>query len=112
MKNFIKKISNRLKEGWYGALPYLVLLGIPTILCIIIGWKKIIAAVTGITDLGNGSFLLGMLLFLSILLVIFNLSVAFLIAIKNISEKTSKKWIYTYIITTVLGVIVLFIHFI
>ena len=59
MKELLKKVISKIVDAWYGFLPIFVLLGIPCIICVIIGWEHIVQLFNMLTITGNGSFLLG-----------------------------------------------------
>lgn len=106
MKELFKKIFNKIMDTWYGILPFLVLLGIPTILCIIIGWDKIVGLYNALIKVGNGSIIFGIAIFVFKLIGAINILVGFILTLEAISKKLSRKWFYIYIIVTVLSIIV------
>lgn len=96
----MKKFFGKLKDLFYGALPILILFGIPTVIAlaifIIFNWDN-----------------LKMLSFVDIIGIIFgtigvfNISVGILLAVKKMIEKKLKAyWIVIYIILTVAGIFV------
>lgn len=102
----MKKLIERLKEIWYGALPWLLLIGAPTIICIIISWKKVLQLLTRLDEI-YGSWFWGIILNLFASIAVFNLGVGFLLTLEKISEKLNAKWFYAYIIITSLGIFAL-----
>ena len=101
MKEFFKKIV----EAWYAFLPFFILLGIPCIICMIIGWEHILKIIDVLRIIGNGSFLLGLVVGSLKIIGIFNCFVGFLLTLDAISKKMRPKWFYLYIILTALSIL-------
>ena len=106
MKELLNKIFNKIMDTWYGILPFLILFGIPTVLCIIIGWDKIVGLYNALIKVGNGSIFCGIVIFVLKLIGAINLLVGFILTLEAISKKLSQKWIYIYIIATLLSIII------
>ncbi|MBR5594035.1 MAG: hypothetical protein IKW46_08185 [Bacteroidaceae bacterium] len=106
----MKKLFERLKELYYGMLPWLLLIGVPIILCILIGivfaGEEILQALTQL-DKTYGSWLWGIILYLFGGVALFNLFIGFILTIEKISKKLSEKWIYIFIIVTAFGIFAL-----
>ena len=60
------KLWQRIREAWYGALPILLLVGIPTVIGIVIGvisiWDDMPKIVRFITNIGDGYLVVGIML--------------------------------------------------
>lgn len=106
MRELFKKFYRRIIDALYGMLPILILLGIPTMICIIIGWDYVVKIFNALTESGNGSFIFGLVVFIFKLIGLINLFVGFMLTIETISKKLSRKLIYIYFIVTLLSVIV------
>ena len=106
MMELLRKISNKIKDTWYGILPYLIFLGAPTAICIIIGWDKIVGLYNALILAGNGSLILGVVILIFKLIGAINLLVGFILTLEAISKKLSRKWLYIYIIATSLSMVV------
>lgn len=109
----MKKLWEKIKEAWYGALPILLLVGGPLTLAIaallIICWNDIPKILSHINDIGNGSFLYGAFLILFALIGLINAFAAFLMWFRAFTkwlERLEKKekphfllWIIIIVIT-------------
>lgn len=102
----MKKLWEQLKELWYGMLPWILLIGVPIILCIIIAWKDILKLLTGLDEL-YGSWLWGVILCLGAIIAVFNIGVGLILTLEKISEKLNSKWFYAYIIVMAFGIFAL-----
>ena len=90
----MKKLWERLKEAWYGALPILLIVGIPlavaTAVWLVINWNDIPKILGNITDIGNGSLLYGVFLILFGLIGLINAFAAFMMWFKKFTEWLEK----------------------
>lgn len=107
MKDLIKRILHKLSDIWYGALPILLLVGVPISLCIIIGWKKILKLLAVLVEIGGGSWLIGAILILFSAFGLLSICYAVVNAIEIIGKKLGSKWAILYIIVTSLGIVAL-----
>ena len=86
----MKKIWERIKDVWYSALPILILVGIPTAICIVIGliniWDDIPKIMNNISTLGNGSLIYGLILIIFGLIGLINAFAAFMLWFKRFTE--------------------------
>lgn len=77
----MKKLWEKIKEVWYGALPILLLVGGPLAIAVaafLIGyWNDIPKILSHITDIGNGSLLYGAFLILFGLVGLVNVVIAY-----------------------------------
>ena len=116
MKKTFKKLKEKVSEAWYAALPWLILLGIPLTICLIIKivdiYPKLPRIIAHITELGNGSIWKGVAkalayIALTILAAIgaFNTFVAFCTAIEELKKKISERWLKVYVIFSILGIV-------
>lgn len=109
----MKKWFEHLKEAWYKVLPLLILLGVPTtvgiVIWVICNWDDIPVMLSHISDIGNGSLLYGVVLFLFGLIGLINAFAAFMMWFKAFTEwleKLDKKgkprfllWIIVIVVT-------------
>lgn len=106
----MKKLFGPLKEVLYGILPWVLLIGVPIILCVLIAivfaGEEMLRCLTLLNEI-YGNWLWGIILVLLGVVALFNLSVGFILTIEKISKKLSGKWIYIYIIVTALGIFAL-----
>ena len=86
----MKKLWQRIKDAWYRALPILILLGIPTAICIVIGliniWDDIPKILNNISTVGNGSLFFGFVLFVFSFIGAINAFIAFMLWFKRFTE--------------------------
>ena len=91
----MKQWLERLKEALYGALPFLLLFGIPIAIAIVIMaisiWDDIPKILNGISDIGNGSLIWGAILLLFGLIGLINAVIAFMLWFKAVIEFLNKK---------------------
>ena len=108
----MKKIWERIKDAWYGALPILILLGIPTAICIVIGlinvWDDMPKIMNNISTLGNGSLIYGLILIIFGLIGAINALIAFYLWINALGKAVEKTahprfWFWFIFIATSFG---------
>jgi hypothetical protein len=87
-------------------LPWILLIGVPTILCIIIAWKDILQLLNRLDEL-YGSWFWGIILVFGATIAFLNIVVGFILTLEKISEKLNRKWFYAYIIITAFGIFAL-----
>lgn len=108
----MKKLFDRLKEAWYGILPWILLVGVPSLFCIVLAivfnWKDIIQLLNRFDEI-FGSRFLGIILSLGSTIASLNIAIGFLLTLEKITKNFSSKWVYTYIIITALGFLSLYI---
>ena len=113
----MKKWLERLKDAFYGILPFLLLFGIPLAICIVIGvisiWDDIPKILSSISNIGNGSLIWGVILLLFGLIGLINTVIAFMLWVKaffKLLEKKTKStfWFWFAIITVTFGWFALF----
>lgn len=113
----MSKWRDRTKEAWYGILPLLILLGVPTVvglvIWIIFHWDDIPAILNRITIIGNGSLTYGAIITLFSLIGLFNAFAAFMLWFKKFTEFLERKaksifWFWFIIIVVSFGWIALF----
>lgn len=107
MKNFLKKIYNKVADAFCGILPIIILIGIPISICIAIRWKHIPQTIGVLTELGGGSWLLGILFIIFSAAGLLCIGYAVINAIEVIWKKSGSKWAILYIIVVSLGIIAL-----
>lgn len=101
---------NKLKELWYGVLPFLLLLGIPIGICIVIFLINILPDMPKIyeriSELGNGSFIYGIILLLFAMIGLINAVIACIMWLKRITEILERKacsafwfWFAIFVVT-------------
>ena len=109
----MKKIGEKLKEAWYGALPILLLVGVPLTIAVaafLIGyWNDIPKILSHIADMGNGSLLYGAFLILFGVVGLTNIAVSVWITAHKIDDyltRNQKKStpLIIFLVVTVLGV--------
>lgn len=108
----MKKWLERLKEKWFGILPLILLLGIPSAVGIVI-WaicnRDDIPVILGhISDIGNGSLIYGIIIALFSLIGLVNAFAAFMMWFKAFSEWLERKakshfWFWLAIIIVTFG---------
>ncbi len=113
----MQKFLERLKETWYGVLPILILVGIPTAIGIVIwvisNWNDIPKILERIAYLGGGSLLYGSFLILFGLIGLINAVIAFMMWAKAFLEMLDRKaksrlWFWLPIIVVTFGWYALF----
>lgn len=113
----MKKIWERIKDAWYGASPILILVGLPTAICIVIGliniWDDIPKILNNISAVGNGSLFFGLVLFIFSFIGAINTFIAFLLWFKKFTELLERKaksefWFWLYFIIVAFGWYALF----
>ena len=86
----MKKLWQRIKDAWYGALPILLLVGIPIAIAFVIwvisNWNDLPRIVNHISAVGNGSLLYGVILLLFALIGLINAFAAFMLWFKKFTE--------------------------
>lgn len=86
----MKKLWQRTKDTWYGALPILLMVGIPTAIGIVIwvisNWNDLPRIAKLISTVGNGSLLYGVILLLFALIGLSNAFAAFMLWFKKFTE--------------------------
>ena len=91
----MKKWLERLKDALYGALPWILLFGIPMaigiVVWVIFNWDDIPKILSHIADLGNGSLFYGIVLLLFGLIGLTNAAIAFMMWCKAFVELLEKK---------------------
>lgn len=97
----MKKFLEKFKERFYGALPVLILLGIPTaislILFVIMYWDNI-------KDLSFMNIVTALFAAIGA----FNIGIGILLTVSKIIDKKLKTyWIYVYLILTAIGIVAL-----
>lgn len=117
MKDFFKRLKEKISEAWYAALPLLILIGIPLLICLIIVGIKIYPEIPVIimklTNYGDGSLFTGILKAIGVfILFIFagiwalNTFYAYGAAIEKFDETgLSYKWFVIFIIVSIIGFI-------
>ena len=113
----MKKIWERIKDAWFGALPLLILVGIPTAICIVFVlisiWDDIPEIIDNISTVGNGSLIYGIILIIFGLIGAINAFAAFMLWFKKFTELLDRKaksyfWFCFYLIVVVFGWYALF----
>lgn len=108
----MKKLFDRLKEAWYGMLPWILLIGVPSmfgiVLAIVFNWENIIQLLNRFDEI-FGSKILGIILSLGSTIASLNIAIGFFLTLEKITKKFSSKWVYTYIIITALAFLSLYI---
>lgn len=109
----MKKFWEKLKEVCYGALPVLLLAGVPLAIAVVaflIGyWNDIPKILSHITDMGNGSLLYGAFLILFGFVGLINISVSVWLTMHKIMDylKENKKketLAILFFVFTILGI--------
>ena len=113
----MKKIVERIKGAWYGALPILLLFGIPTVIGIVIwvisNWNDLPRIANHISTVGKGSLLYGVIIILFALVGLINAFAAFMLWFKKFTEWLERKaqslfWFWFAIIVVTFGWYALF----
>ena len=113
----MKKIWERIKDAWNGALPILLLVGIPTaigiVVLIISNWNDLQRIANHISTVGKGSLLYGVIIVLFALIGLINASAAFILWLKKFTEWLERKakslfWFWFAIIVVTFGWYALF----
>lgn len=109
----MKKLWDKLVEMFFGILPILIIFGLPSLIALIVwlacNWDDIPKILNILSQIGKGSYLLGIFSILFGAIFIFNTFTGFVLTLEKIEEKLNAKWFYTYIITTFLGFIAIMI---
>lgn len=91
----MKKLWQRIRDAWYGALPILLLVGIPTAVGIVIwvisNWNNLPRMANHISTVGNGSLLYGIILILFGIIGAINAAIAFMMWAKYFLELLNRK---------------------
>lgn len=113
----MKKLGEKLKEAWYGALPVLILVVVPTAtvvtLWLIFNWNDLPKILSRIIDIGNGSLLYGIGLLLLALIGLINAFAAYMMWFRAFAawldrKSKSRFWFYFAIIVVTFGWYALF----
>ena len=90
----MKKIWERIKDAWCGALPIILLFGIPAVIGIVIwvtsNWNDLPRIANHISIVGKGSLLHGIIIFLFALIGLINAFAAFMLWFKKFTEWLGK----------------------
>ena len=110
----MKKFWERLKETLCGILPLLFLIGIPLALSVVVwvifNWNDIPEILRRIADMGDGSYIRGILLVVFCTIGSFNIGIGILMTIDKMSKTFHKRftlWMTLYLILTALGILAL-----
>lgn len=91
----MKKLWQRIRDAWYGALPIFLLVGIPTAIGIVIwaisNWNDLPRMANHISTVGNGSLLYGIILILFGIIGAINAAIAFMMWYKAFLELLDRK---------------------
>ena len=105
----MKKLWDKLVEKFYGILPFLIILGLPSLIALAwwlaCNWDDIPKIMNMLSQIGKGSYLLGIFSVIFGAIFFFHTLTGFVLTLEKIDEKLNAKWFYIYIITTVLGFI-------
>lgn len=109
----MKKLWGRIKEAWFGALPFVILLGIPTVIALGVGlisiWDDIPTILNNLNGISKGPLIYDIILCVFAVIGAFNCIIGFYLTIDKLVKKIDNEglspcWFYIYIIVGSLGI--------